>query len=96
MTRREHLRLAAALLIGAAIAFPAGLMLGEDDTERPGRPRPAAAMRDMYAPTVLDDPYFIDRQRANVDALEAHCRRSGQMCAEAATARRWLARQGAE
>ena len=101
MTRREGLRLALALLVGAALAFPAGLLvagLGADRAERP-RARAAAAsaasaVRDVYSPALRSDPWFIEQQRAGIEALEKHCRQSGESCAEARAARRWLDEQG--
>jgi hypothetical protein len=45
-------------------------------------------MREILSPTIRNDPYFLDRQRQGIEALEAHCRRSGEMCAEARAARR--------
>ena len=91
-------KLGCALLVGAALAFPAGLMvarLGADppDSRRAG-PRGGAAVRDVYSPAMRSDPWFLDRQREGVEALESHCRRTGETCAEAREARRWLDRQG--
>jgi hypothetical protein len=50
----------------------------------------------VYSPKVLTDPYFLDRQRANVAVLEQHCRQTGELCAEARQARRWLEEHGAQ
>ncbi|HEY6816687.1 MAG TPA: hypothetical protein VI168_14200 [Croceibacterium sp.] len=98
MTRREGLRLALALLVGAALAFPAGLLvagLGDDPADDRPRARAAAApaVRDVYSPALRSDPWFIERQRAGIEALESHCRESGENCAEARAARRWLDEQ---
>ena len=88
MTGRDLTRLAAALLIGAAIAFPAGLWVaGQRAADRPPE-RPPSAMRDVFSPDVRGDPYVRDQLRQQVEALEAHCRRAGEMCAEARAARR--------
>ena len=89
MTRGELVRLGGALLLGAALAFPAGLILaGRGETPRPAKARPPAAVRDVFSPGVRSDPWFLDRQRENIAALEAHCRRTGETCAEARAARR--------
>jgi hypothetical protein len=88
MTGKELTRLTAALLLGAAVAFPAGMMLaGREAGGEPPR-RPQAEVRDLFSPSVRSDPYFLDRQRHNVEALEAHCRRTGELCAESRAARR--------
>lgn len=91
MSRSEGLRLAAALLLGAALAFPVGLIVaGNEETPRSSASRSPAAVRDVFSPRVRSDPYFLDRQRENVEALEAHCRETGEPCAEARAARRRL------
>ena len=88
MTRREGLLVAGALLFGAALAFPAGVWVaGGSDTNAPRRGPQDAARRDVFSPSVRDDPYFLARQRENVAALEEHCRRTGEICAEARAAR---------
>jgi ABC-type sugar transport system substrate-binding protein len=93
LTAREGLRLVGALLLGAALALPAGMMLARRDApERaPARASQAAAVRKVFSPSVRDDPYFLGKQREGVEALEAYCRRSGEMCAEAKQARARLA-----
>ena len=92
MTGKDLVRLAAAALLGAAIALPVGMMLGGDgSTTAPPRTAPStAATRAVYSPKVLSDPYFLDEQRKGVKALEAHCRETGEMCAEARAGRQWL------
>jgi hypothetical protein len=47
-------------------------------------------MRNMFSPSVRGDPWFLDRQREGVEALERYCRRTGQSCAEARAARHRL------
>ena len=84
-------KLGAGLLIGAALAFPAGMMVagsgeGPDGVRPPGRE--AAVVRDVFAPSIRSDPYFLDRQREGVEALERHCASTGESCAEARAARR--------
>jgi hypothetical protein len=85
-----------AALLGASIAFPAGLFLAADRTPReqaraPGRAVPSAGgartARNLYSPRVAADPYVIEQQRKVVSALEASCRQSGRHCAEAEQAR---------
>ena len=98
MTRREGARLAVALLLGAALAFPAGLIVAGLGSPAPAEHRPAAAaagpMRNMFSPSIDGDPWFIERQREGIEALERHCRQTGESCHEAREARRWLEEQG--
>ena len=86
-----------AAAIGAAGAFPAGLMLAGRDAPpardgsaaRPNAPVPKKAeARDFYSPKVVSDPYVLDQQRRVVEALELECRHYGKHCAEARQARR--------
>ena len=95
MTNRELAKLGLALLVGVAIAFPAGMMVagsgsGVDRTDRATR-RDAAAVRDVFSPSIRRDPWFVERQREGVEALEAHCARTDESCPEARAARRGLA-----
>ena len=91
MTTREAARLGCALSIGMAVAFVAGLMLASGEVEEHAvRAGGSATMRKVYSPKILDDPYFIEQQRANIEALERTCRETGEMCGEAREARRWL------
>jgi hypothetical protein len=94
MNGRDLARLAGALLLGAALAFPVGLMLGRtgDGVKRsPAGERSAGAVRDVFSPALRSDPWFVERQREGVVALEQHCARTGQSCPEAQAARRALA-----
>lgn len=98
MSAKELARLAAALLIGAALAFPVALWVASDRegaAEPPARSPRAAVGRAIYSPSIRDDPYFLDRQREGTEALEAECRRTGELCAEARQARQWLEEQAA-
>ena len=99
MTTKELARLGLALFVGAAIAFPAGMMVarshGGADRARPAVRRDAAGMRDMFSPSIRQDPWFLDRQRAGVEALERYCAQTGESCAEARAARRALAEMDA-
>ena len=94
MTTRDLAKLGLALLVGAAIAFPAGLMVAGSQNGlsglRPAAPRRDAAMRDMFSPSVRSDPWFLERQREGLAALERYCARTGESCAEARAARRRL------
>jgi len=93
MTRREAWRLGGALLLGAALALPAGIMLGgrveHDPTSRVASGS-ASASRNPFSPRIVSDQAFLDQQRGNVEALERHCRETGESCATARAARRWL------
>lgn len=94
MTGRELARLGGALLVGVALAFPAGLMVArwaDAPDERPAaRLTGTADRRNVYSPAVSSDPWFVEQQRAGIEALEDHCRSTGQNCDEARELRRWL------
>ena len=94
--RRELIGMALVLAAGMAVAFKAGTIVGQDSEQpRVSRPDAAATAREAYSPRVLDDPYFLQQQRRNVEALEQGCEERGELCAEARQARAWLAeRQG--
>jgi hypothetical protein len=80
-----------ALLVGAALAFPAGLWVaGQHRADRPPARQPQADMRAVFSPDVRGDPYVLDQLRQQVEALETHCRRTGRICAEARAARHRL------
>ena len=99
MTGKELARLAAALLIGAGLAFPVGMWVAgkwDSAAKTPARWPSAAVGRAIYSPSIRDDPYFLDQQRKGIEALEAECRRTGAFCAEARQARRQLEDQAAE
>jgi len=96
VTTRELAKLGLALLVGAAIAFPAGMMVAgsgsrADGTDRAAR-RDAPAVRDVFSPSIRRDPWFVERQREGIEALEAYCARTGENCPEARAARRGLAK----
>jgi hypothetical protein len=82
-----------------AIAFPAGVIVAGRVAPEP-RPRAESAGpaeraegRQMYSPDILDDPHFRAQQHRNVEALEAYCSETGELCAEAEGARAWLERR---
>ena len=95
MTTRDFAKLGLALLLGAAIAFPAGMMVagsrGGPDRPAAATRRDAAVVRDVFSPSIRDDPWFLDRQREGVEALERHCAQTGESCPEARAARRRVA-----
>ena len=86
-----------AAFVGAALAFPAGLMLG---AREPGRAAPlnslhadappAEASRPFYSPDIRNDPFVRGQWQKLVEELEAQCRRTGERCTEAKAARRSL------
>jgi hypothetical protein len=83
------------VLVGAALAFPVGMIVagrgdGGSSANRPA-PRADAPLRDVFSPAVRDDPWFVERQREGVEALERHCADSGELCREARAARSRLA-----
>lgn len=96
--KRDWSALGCAALLGASIAFPAGLMVGLGG-ETPSRDvaesrragptvRGARTARNPYSPNIAGDPYVIEEQRKVLAALESSCRQSKQLCAEAEQARR--------
>jgi hypothetical protein len=91
--QRQTIALGCALLLGAAIAFPAGLFLGGSGGEQEGRSasRAGGEFRRVYSPSIYRDPYFLEQQRRNVDALEQSCRSTGQFCPEVRQVRQRLA-----
>jgi len=99
MSDRDKRGLAWAAVIGAAVAFPAGMMFSGREAVRekaaPTAPRdrraPQADARNFYSPDIAGDPYVLDRQEKVVEALETQCRHAGERCGEAKEARRWLA-----
>ena len=89
MTRNDLTKTGLALLCGAALALPAGFVLGR--LGPPVEPPRSAArgdgtLRDMFSPSVRGDPYFLERQREGVAALERYCARTGKSCPEARAA----------
>lgn len=93
MTGKELARLAAAVLLGAGLAFPVGMWVAgkwESGAESPARRPSATVGRAIYSPSIRDDPHFLDQQRKGIEALEAECRRNGAYCAEARQARQRL------
>ena len=88
-----------AFLIGLAAAFLAGVMVARHTvTERETNPPVNlgnAGLPNPFSPNPTHDPYFIDQERKNVEALERTCRRTGRYCNEAAQMRRWLAESSA-
>jgi hypothetical protein len=96
MTGRELIRLALAVVLSAAVAFAVGMRFAGSSAEsRPAPSGKSAAVRQVFSPRVLSDPYFLDRQRRNAAALAQRCREGRQYCAEAAALQRWLDRQAA-
>ena len=97
MTARDLAKLGLALLVGAAIAFPAGMMVAgsrsvsDGSNPGPAQRRNAAYGRDMFSPSIRNDPWFLERQREGVEALEGYCARTGESCPEARAARQRLA-----
>ena len=95
---KTRLPIGCAVLLTAAVMFPAGLWVA--GTLRPAAtvpaavPRPSAgaasAFRNPYSANVRGDPYVLEKQRALVEAMERACRTQRQGCAEAAGARRYL------
>ncbi|KGB54280.1 hypothetical protein FG91_02531 [Sphingopyxis sp. LC81] len=51
-----------------------------------------AASRQVYSPTIANDPYVIDQWEKSIQALERACRDSGEYCEQAQQARRSINR----
>jgi len=85
LPHRQAIALGCALILGAAIAFPAGLLLGSSggERERGSASRSGGPFREVYSPSIYKDRYFLEQQRRNVEALEQACRANGAFCAEA-------------
>lgn len=94
--RRDWRGIGCAALLGAAIAFPAGIIVGgnepsRENAEAPSDRSPSATQtrprRNTYSPRIASDPYVIEQQRRVLEALEVSCRQSNSYCAEAEQAR---------
>jgi hypothetical protein len=98
---RDWRGLGCAALIGAAAAFPLGMMFANREVPhqtagpaaRSNAPAARANARNVYSPVVVKDPYVLAQQRSVVEALETQCRDTGDHCTEARAARRWLNEQ---
>lgn len=91
VTPKDFARFGCVVLLAMVAAFLAGIAISGGSADPPRQPAgPAAPARQVYSPRVLDDPHFLDQQRRNVEALEESCRETGELCAEAEAARRWL------
>jgi hypothetical protein len=99
MKRSAAFGLCGAFLAGAALAFPAGLMLATREAPERERAAPTPSghpgLLNPYSPQITSDPYFIEQQRKGLEALERSCRATGAYCREAAQLRRVLAAAGA-
>ena len=97
-TAREWQRLGCAAVLGAIIAFPAGVLFSgrgpvrqeTAESKATGAPPRPAEARKPYSPNVLSDPYVLQQHQEIVEQLERSCRQTGENCAEAKQARRYL------
>jgi hypothetical protein len=95
---REWQKLGCAAVLGAIIAFPAGILFsgrGSEQQQTTGSnaasvPAGAGQTRKPYSPDVLGDPYVLQQHREIVEQLEMSCHQTGESCAEARQARRYL------
>lgn len=102
--RRPAVQIGCAILLIAAVAFPAGIWLARtSQAPLAGAPAPSraparakAVARNPYSANIRDDPYVLERQRGLVEAMERGCARSGAGCAEARQARRYIDAREAE
>lgn len=86
-----------AAFVGAAVAFPAGVIFGARDAIRQYDPEAQrghasgnANFRKFYSPQIFNDPYVQNQWEKGVEALEKQCRNAGEHCSEAKAARRSL------
>jgi hypothetical protein len=101
VNRKNWGALGCAAFIGAALAFPAGMIFGGREAirhnDRPEAPSgdalAQANFRKIYSPQIHNDPYVQGQWRKVVEELEAQCRKAGERCTEAKAARRWLSEQ---
>src|SRR4051794_24429904 len=97
-TAREWQRLGCAAVLGAIIAFPAGVLFSgrgsvqqkTTDSKETTMPAGEAVARNPYSPHILSDPYVFRKHREIVEAIENYCRQTGKDCIEAKQARRYL------
>jgi hypothetical protein len=96
---REWRRLGCGVVLGAIVAFPAGVVfsgrqsvqLEAPDPETATAPGPhSTEARKPYSPVVLSDPYVLRQHGEIVEAMETSCRKTGEYCAEAKQGRRYL------
>ena len=99
---RDWQRLGCAAVLGAIIAFPAGMALSGREPVEPEASKTTSApvrnervARNPYSPNVLSDPYVLQQHQAIAEALEMSCRETGEGCAEAKQARRYLSEREA-
>ncbi len=90
--RRNWAGLAVAAAAGAAIALPAGMMIGagpdrHTDSSRSQPGNAVAESRNLYSPRIGSDPFVIAQQERVAEALELSCRQSNAHCDEARQAR---------
>jgi hypothetical protein len=98
VSRRNWGALGCAAFVGAAIAFPAGVIFGGRNAisqeDRPEAKRENASVkansRKFYSPDIHSDPYVQRQWQKVVEELEGQCRHTGERCTEAKAARRSL------
>jgi hypothetical protein len=92
-------QLICAAAIGALTALPAGYLLGRHSpAPSAGQLKEAVStnnetMPNLYAPNILSDPAVRNQHQKIVESLERACAQQKLYCAEAASARRWLAKR---
>lgn len=101
---RERLRMGCAAVLGAIVAFPAGMVFSGRESAQLNAPaskattrtaRYQADARKPYSPNILNDPYVFQQHREIVEALEASCRQTHEGCVEAKQARKYLSEREA-
>lgn len=94
MGRKNWGAMGCAALLGAAVAFPAGLIIGWHDPPVEKAQRGTAGMignyRKIYSPDAHNDPYVQAQWQRVVEELEAQCSYTGERCTEAKAARESL------
>ena len=96
--RRRGWIFASLIVLLAAVALFSTLIVATPPTKRDGaalsgysdeiRATSRAANRQVYSPTISNDPYVIDQWERSIQALEKMCRDSAEYCEQARQARR--------
>lgn len=97
MTAPEWKRLGWGVVLGAVVAYPAGVAFSglQVASQASLEPRPLTDQhkvtgRNVYSPDILSDPYVLREQEKIVEKLELSCRQTGDLCAESEQARQAL------
>ncbi|MBU0863814.1 MAG: hypothetical protein KJ789_03820, partial [Alphaproteobacteria bacterium] len=76
-----------ALLAVLVVAIPSGKIDSLQDSTAQNAPVGRASVRQVFSPTISDDPYVVNQWEKSIQALEKACRDTGQYCDHARNAR---------